>query len=96
MSKHEVIKLSKAIEEYLKVLKIDKKVKEANLIRSWETVMGKTIANGTDKIYMKNGVLHVHLNSSVLRSELTMMKTRVLELLNEGHEEPLLKDVVFR
>lgn len=96
MSKNEIKKLSQAIEEYLKFLKIDRKVQETNLIRNWECVMGKTISRETEKIYIKNGILFVHLKSAVLRSELTMMKSKVLNLLNEVYSEPVVKDVVFR
>jgi predicted nucleic acid-binding Zn ribbon protein len=96
MSKNETKKISQVIADYLKVLKIDRKVQETGLIRNWETVMGKTIARETDKIYIKNGTLYVHLKSAVLRNELFMMKSKVIALLNEGYTEPLVKDVIFR
>jgi len=96
MSSHEPKKLSQAIQDYLKALKIDKKVQEAGLIHSWETKMGKTIARDTEKLYFKKGVLYVHLKSAVLRHELFMMKSKVIALLNEGYAEPLVLDVVFR
>jgi predicted nucleic acid-binding Zn ribbon protein len=96
MSKNETKKISQVIADYLKVLKIDRKVQETGLIRNWETVMGKTIARETDKIYIKNGTLYVHLKSAVLRNELFMMKSKVISLLNEGYAEPLVKDVIFR
>jgi predicted nucleic acid-binding Zn ribbon protein len=96
MSKNETKKISQVIADYLKVLKIDRKVQETGLVRNWETVMGKTIARETDKIYIKNGTLYVHLKSAVLRNELFMMKSKVIALLNEGYAEPLVKDVIFR
>lgn len=96
MSRHEVKKLSEAIQDYLKALKIDKKVQEAGLIHSWEATMGKTIARETEKLYFKNGILHIHLKSAALRHELSMMKSKVISLLNEGYSEPLVKDIVFR
>ncbi len=61
MSKNDIQKLSQVIGDYLKVLRIDKKVQEARLIRNWETVMGKTIARDTESIYIKNGTLYLKL-----------------------------------
>ncbi len=96
MSKNDIQKLSQVIGDYLKVLRIDKKVQEARLIRNWETVMGKTIARDTESIYIKNGTLYLKLKSPVLRNELLMGKSKMLTLLNEGYNEPVIKDVIFR
>lgn len=96
MSKNDIQKLSQVIGDYLKVLRIDKKVQEAKLIRNWETVMGKTIARDTESIYIKNGTLYLKLKSPVLRNELLMGKSKMLTLLNEGYNEPVIKDVIFR
>ena len=96
MKEHNIKRLSEAIADYLKFLKIEGKLQETDLIRSWERVMGKTIARETEKIYIKNSVLHVHLKSAALRNELAMMKSKVLDLLNEGRETPVVRDVTFR
>ncbi|HRW64114.1 MAG TPA: DciA family protein, partial [Bacteroidales bacterium] len=73
MRKKNTQKIDEVIHEYLKALKIDDKLKEVHLIRSWEDVVGKTIARSTKDIYIKNRKLFVVLNSSVIRNELFML-----------------------
>ena len=35
---------------------------EVRIVQSWEKVVGKFIASHTTDIFIRNGILHVHLN----------------------------------
>ncbi len=96
MRKSNTQKIGEVISEYLKELKIDKKIAETRLISSWSAIVGPTIARQTEKIYIRNGVFYVHLTSPVLRNELSFMKTRIIEVLNEQAGERVVTRVVLR
>lgn len=87
--------LKEAIEAMLKSYKLQGKFDETRLIGSWETLMGKPIARRTEKLFIKDHVLFVKLNSAPLRQELTIAKTKVLEILHREFDKSLVKDIKF-
>ncbi len=90
------MKLGDAIKAYLKALGLDKKLKERQLINSWEEIMGKSISNATERINIYNGVLYVYLRSSIVKQELQMMRTAIISTLNQKAGEKLIKNIVFK
>jgi predicted nucleic acid-binding Zn ribbon protein len=72
------------------------KLAESRVISGWGEVLGATVAYYTTNIYLKNGVLHVQLSSSVLRSELAMSKERIVTALNHHAGIDIIKDILFR
>ncbi|MCK4664797.1 MAG: DUF721 domain-containing protein [Bacteroidales bacterium] len=88
--------LGEAIKEYLKAMKIDDKMKEVQLISSWEEIIGKTVARSTREIYIKKGKLFLHINSSVIRNELLMIKDSLLKAMNERAGKNIIDDIIIR
>jgi predicted nucleic acid-binding Zn ribbon protein len=84
------------IKEFLKELHIDEKLKEISVINSWEEVIGARIARSTSKIFVKNKVLFVYLNSPIIRNELMMLKSNIIKSLNEKVGNNVITDIVFR
>lgn len=84
------------IRELLRELNIDKKLKEVGLVSEWETLMGKTVAVRTSRIYIRNRILYVTVTSSVLRNELLMMRQDIVNKLNERAGEVLVEQMVVR
>ncbi|MFC2086358.1 DUF721 domain-containing protein [Bacteroidota bacterium] len=96
MDKKEAQPLKAVIAEYLKALRIDGKVKQVGVISSYEKVVGKTIAKATSKIYFRENILVLELNSSVIRNELYMHKQKLKDRLNEEAGENIVEDVVLK
>lgn len=88
--------LKTIIESFIKEMKLEQKLKEADIVSCWEEIVGKTVAKNTRSIYIKNKVLFVHLNSSVIRHELSMLKTSLIEAVNKRSGEQLISDIVLR
>ena len=84
-----------AIEDMLKKYHLKPRFDEMQVIASWPGLMGKTIANKTGKIYVKNGVLFVEINSAPLKHELNMSKTKVIELLAGEFGKGTITDIIF-
>ena len=88
--------LAEVIGDYISEMNIERKLKEVDLVESWEKVVGKGIASKTTSIYLKKGVLHIHLKSSIVRNELMMIRENLRSRLNERAGEELVKEIVLR
>lgn len=87
--------LKEAIDKLLKVYKIEGKMDEISLQKEWSAMMGPAIANRTTNIYLKNNVLHIKLESSVLRHELSFAKERLCEALNKRIGKRIINQILF-
>jgi hypothetical protein len=96
MRKSNTQPLGEIIHEYLKALDIDNKLQEVRLIDSWPEVVGVTIANRTARLYVKNRVLFVYMNSSVARSELLRIRTGLVKGLNDRAGVKVIEDIIIR
>jgi predicted nucleic acid-binding Zn ribbon protein len=96
MRRSKTISLAEAIRDYVREMNLDVKLSEIGVINSWEEIVGKAISSRTSKIYIKDHVLFVHLNSSVVRNELLMLRQILKEKLNEKAGSEVIKDIVLR
>ena len=96
MRRSKTISLAEAVKDYIKEMNLNGKLSEIGVINSWEETVGKAINSRTSKIYIKDHVLFVHLNSSVVRNELLMLREVLKEKLNEKAGTEVIKDIVFR
>jgi predicted nucleic acid-binding Zn ribbon protein len=96
MRRSKTISLAEALNDYIKEMNLGSKLSEVAVINSWEEIVGKAISSRTTKIFVKNSVLHVHLNSSVVRNELFMLREAIREKLNQKAGSEVIKDIVLR
>jgi predicted nucleic acid-binding Zn ribbon protein len=96
MRRSKTISLAEAIRDYINEMKLGGKLSEVGIINSWEEIVGKAISSRTTRIYIKDNVLYVHLNSSVVRNELLMLREVLKEKLNEKAGTEVIKDIVLR
>jgi len=84
------------MKDYIKEMNLEGKLLEVNIINSWEEIVGKAISTRTLRVFIKDHVLYVHLNSSVARNELMMLKEALREKLNARSGQEVIKDIVLR
>ena len=96
MRRSKTISLAEAVNDYIKEMNLGGKLSEISVINSWEEIVGKAISSRTTKIYIKNHTLYVHLNSSVVRNELLMLREALREKLNKKAGSEVIKDIVLR
>ena len=77
-------------------MKLERGLGELALISSWEEVTGKAIASRTKKLYIRDGILYVHLSSSVVRNELLMLRQELMKKLNRKAGSEIIRDIVLR
>ena len=75
--------LKDAIEQMLNVYKLKRKFDETSLVVAWPEIMGKAIGNRTKEIFIRDRKLFVRVESSVIKNELLMMRTNIIEKMNE-------------
>jgi predicted nucleic acid-binding Zn ribbon protein len=49
----------------------------------WEKLMGTSISNYTERLFIRNNVLYIELSSAPLKQELSMSKSKILTTINQ-------------
>ena len=88
--------LKEVIERLLKVYNWDSQLDEAKLKDSWEKVVGGIIGKHTMNLVIKNRILYVNLDSSVIRNELQMSRSKIVKMLNDEVGKKVIEDMVMR
>lgn len=96
MRRSEIHSLGSAIKSFLKESKFDRKLAEVDAVSSWESIIGKPIARATTSIFIKNETLYVNLSSSIVRSELFMMRNDIIRAFNEHAGRTIVKAIVLK
>jgi len=94
---HNDKKINEVLSDMLgKNKKIKRGYASVRINNAWKIEMGEMINSYTSKIYFSGGKLTVYLTSAPLRSELSMSKQKVIDLINTACQEQLIKEVIFR
>jgi len=87
--------LQEIMDRLFKVYKLDDKLKEVDLIAAWPELMGPAVAHRTVKLFLKDSVLHVQIDSSVAREELAKGKQIIIDRLNSYAGKKIISDLWF-
>jgi predicted nucleic acid-binding Zn ribbon protein len=88
--------LKDVINELLELYKLSEKIDEVTLMEQWQELMGKMIAQHTKKIYLNKRRLYIEVSSSVVRSELALAKSKIIEMLNKSFGRDIVHDIVLK
>jgi len=87
--------LGEVIDKLMKAYRLDGKLKEIEVLSKWEEMMGKAVAMRTRDIRIRNKILHLTLDSSVMRDELLNGKSIIIQRVNETAGYQLITDIWF-
>ncbi len=87
--------IGQAIQKLLTSYKIKSRFDEANLIASWERLVGKPVAKRTKKLFMRNRVLFIELDSPSMKNDLSIHKTRIIEVFQKEFGADVIQDLVI-
>ena len=96
MRRSKTISIAEALQDYIKEMNFTDKLREVDVVNSWEDIVGKAISLRTTKIYFKDHILYVHLSSSVVRNELLMLREALRLKINEKAGGEVVKEIVLR
>jgi predicted nucleic acid-binding Zn ribbon protein len=92
--KDEFQPIGQAIRDLLNSYNLSNRFDEANLLNSWERLVGKPIAKRTKKLYIKNQVLFVEFDSPSMRHDFEFHKGRVLDMFKTEFGEGMITGIV--
>lgn len=88
--------ISEVIQDFLKETGLESRLKEVELINSWEEIVGTMISRRTKKIEIKNGKMTIYLQSSVVKNELMMLRESLRNSLNEKAGEEIINEIILK
>ena len=93
--KKDATPLADAFQDLLKAYRLEDTYQEKLLISSWPELVGKTIADRTSNVYIKDKKLFVKITSGPVKKELQLNKSKVIALIESQIGKGIVEDVVF-
>jgi predicted nucleic acid-binding Zn ribbon protein len=93
--KKDAAPLADAFQDLLKAYRLEDTYQEKLLISSWPTLVGKTIADRTSNVYIKDKKLMVKITSGPVKKELQLNKSKVIALIESQIGKGIVDDVIF-
>ncbi len=87
--------LKEAIEQMMQVYKIKRKFDETGIIAQWPELVGKPVANRTKELFIHDKKLFLRVESSVIKNELVLMRSQIIEKINTEAKSVLIEDIIF-
>ncbi len=87
--------LKEAIDQMLQVYKIKKRFDETGIIAHWPQLVGKSVANRTKELFIHDKKLFLRIESSVIKNELMLMRTQIINKINEEAKTTLVEEIIF-
>lgn len=84
------------LDEFFKRPYVAAKVAEGKLPDTWRAVVGEQAAAYTTELRLERHILHVRIQSSVLRSELFYQRAALRDEINRRSGLRLVNDVIIR
>lgn len=69
---------------------------ECRAVALWPQLMGSAIADKTSRPSVSSGIMTVYVDSSVLRQELNMNRSRIIRMINEKIGKEVIRDLRFK
>jgi predicted nucleic acid-binding Zn ribbon protein len=93
--KKDATPLADAFQDLLKAYRLEDTYQEKLLISSWPSLVGKTIADRTSNVYIKDKKLMVKINSGPVKKELQLNKSKVIALIESQIGKGIVDEVIF-
>ena len=87
--------MADAFQDLLKAYRLEDTYQKKLLISSWPELVGKTIADRTSNVYIKDKKLFVKITSGPVKKELQLNKSKVIALIESQIGKGIVEDVVF-
>ncbi|MBF1572449.1 MAG: DUF721 domain-containing protein [Prevotella sp.] len=95
MFKRDVKPLSDLLQTFLRNEGLEIPLKQKRLLAAWDTVAGRVVARYTGEKFIKNQTLFVKMLNPALRQDLSMMRQRLVQQLNEAVGGYIISDIHF-
>jgi predicted nucleic acid-binding Zn ribbon protein len=96
MRRSNELSLGDVIKQFIKANNMEDKILEVRIRGAWEKVMGAQIHSLTERMVYREKGLTVYLRSAPLREELSMARTKIMDLLNKEVKQRAITELHFR
>ncbi len=93
MFRRQVKSISELVTKTLRDNGLETPLLQRRLIESWGRVAGPTIDKYTTEKFIKNQTLFVRISNPALRADLSMMRSRLVKLLNQEVGSMVIVDI---
>lgn len=87
--------LKEAIDQMLKVYKLRRRFDETSLLMAWPEIMGKSVANRTKDLFIRERKLFVRIESAVIKNEMALMRSNIIDRMNEHIGSKVIDEIIF-
>jgi len=87
--------LKDAIKELLEAYKLTDRLNEAKALKAWEEAAGHVILKYTRSAFIKQGVLYLRIESSVVKNEILLMRNVIIGNINSSLKMDIIKEIVL-
>lgn len=88
--------LGRALEEFVRTLGLQKKIREYDAVLRWPEAVGERISRVAEAHAIRNGVLYVRVSNGPWRNELQTLKSDVIRRINGLLGEDVVRDIRFQ
>jgi hypothetical protein len=93
---HEPKKIQDLVNQFIEQNELASGLDAVNVQDLWSELMGPGVISYTQSIALRGSTLTLVLTSSVLRSELSMGKQKIISMMNEGLGKNLIEHMYLR
>jgi len=93
---HEPIKIQDLVNQFIEQNELTSGLDAVHVQDLWRELMGPGVMSYTQSVVLRGTALTVVLTSSVLRSELSMGKEKIVSMMNEGLGKNLIEHIYLR
>ncbi|MFX0558344.1 DUF721 domain-containing protein [Maribacter sp. CXY002] len=90
------VSMKDALSAFIQKNNLQNGMDKVDVRTAWSNVMGNGVQNYTTSIELRQNTLFVALSSSVLREELSLGSSKIIQMLNEELQKDLIKKLVLR
>lgn len=96
MKRTDAQSIGEIIDQYLQHEHLRQEFDEHQAAALWPTIVGPGINRYTVSREVRDGVLYVALSSAALRNELSLNRSRLVQLINDALGKPVISEIVLR
>lgn len=93
MFRREVKSINDLLNMYLRHEGLETPLQQKRAIDAWDNLMGEMITRYTGEKFIKNQTLYVKIINPALRQDLSMMKTHIVQRINQAVGSQVITDV---
>ena len=95
MFKREVKSIADIVNRCLRENGLESPLQQTHVVESWNRVAGAAVARYTVEKYIRNQTLFVKISNPALRADLSMMRTELVNKLNQDAGAFVVADIRF-